>query len=294
MISKRDFLLGLIVIFIWAGHTIVIKLITNQFEPVTALSLRLVFTGLLFAPFFRWPGKEKFSLLCQISFLMAVVHWGTLFWAMEYLDASTAMILMQTQTIFSVIWGIVLFKEKIGWRTTLGIFIGMMGVVVLLGMPEHPPSIKGSIIIIFSMLAVSLCYARMKKLSGVSAINYLAHMNILAILPVIPAMFLFEKPLDIDWGALDYAPLIPAFLYQVILVSISHIIWQRLLTRNDMSILPNMTLLIPFIGILAAMVILDETLTWPMVAGGLITMAGVGIIMIRKSQKGIRTGNLEL
>lgn len=285
MISKRDIFLGILVVAIWAMHTVVIKMIMVELEPVTALAIRLILSGLVFLPFLRWPGRGKFLLLIQISALMAVLHWGTLFWSLERLDASTAVIIMQTQIIFSIFWGIVLFGERIGWRSGAGVLLGIAGVVVLVGMPETPPSLSGVIVLILSMIFVSLCYARMKVLEGVGVLNYLAHLNILSVLPITALAFLMEAPLDYTWQEVDYLYLVMPFIFQIGIVSISHILWQRLLTRNDMSILPNLILLMPFMGILFAMLILDETLTGTMIFGGLLTTAGVGIILIRKTQK---------
>ncbi|MFP4313977.1 MAG: DMT family transporter [Alphaproteobacteria bacterium] len=285
MITPRDIVLGILVVAIWALHTVVIKMILIELEPVTALAIRLILTSIIFIPFYRWPGREKFKILLQISFLMAVLHWGTLFWSLERLDASTAVIIMQTQIIFSIGWGILLFGERIGWRSGMGVLLGIFGVVILVGIPENPPSISGVIVLIFSMIFVSLCYARMKVLEGVSILNYLAHLNLLSLLPIIGLAFLMEEPLIYDWEGVDYSYLILPFIFQIGIVSASHILWQRLLTRNDMSILPNLILLMPFLGIVFAMLILGETITWTMVFGGLLTTAGVGIILVRKSQK---------
>lgn len=294
MITPRDILLGMLVVAIWAMHTVVIKMITIELDPVTALAIRIALCSAMFLPFIRWPGKEKFILLCQISFLMAVCHWGTLFWSLERLDASITVILMQTQIIFSIGWGILLFREKIGWRSGVGVIFGLIGVIVLVGVPANPPPMDGVIGMIISMLFVSLCYARMKALSGVTALNYLAHLHILSFLPVLLLAFTMESPLEYNWEEVNFGYLILPFCFQVIIVSASHILWQQLLTRNDMSVLPNLILLMPFLGVVFAMLILDETLTMTMVAGGLLTTAGVGIILIRRSQKAIYDSNVEV
>ncbi len=289
MISTRDIFLGTLVVAIWAMHTVVIKMITIELDPVTALSIRLIVSSLLFLPFYRWPGRKKFFLLLQISFLMAVCHWGTLFWSLERLDASISVIIMQTQIIFSIGWGIVLFGERIGWRSGVGVGLGVLGVIVLVGMPAQPPSMIGVGVLILSMVFVSLCYARMKVLRDVSTMNYLAHLNMLSLLPILGMTLLMENPGEFAWEQVDYTYLAAPFLFQIVVVSFSHILWQRLLTRNDMSILPNLILLMPFFGVVFAMLILDEALTPTMIFGGLLTSAGVGIILIRKSQKAQHT-----
>ena len=130
-ISQRDIALGILVVALWAMHTVVIKMIMVELEPVTALMIRLTLSSLIFVPFIRWPGKKRFILLCQIAALMAVLHWGTLFWALERLGAGMSVIIMQTQIIFSIGWGILLFGERIGWRSGVGVGMGLLGVIVL-------------------------------------------------------------------------------------------------------------------------------------------------------------------
>lgn len=287
-ISQRDIALGILVVALWAMHTVVIKMIMVELEPVTALMIRLTLSSLIFVPFIRWPGKKRFILLCQIAALMAVLHWGTLFWALERLGAGMSVIIMQTQIIFSIGWGILLFGERIGWRSGVGVGMGLLGVIVLVGVPAEPPSIPGVSVLIFSMIAVSLCYARMKVLEGVSMLNYLAHLNLLAILPVTALAFIMENPTTYNWTDVNYTYLILPFIFQIGVVSYTHILWQQLLSRNAMSVLPNLILLMPFFGVIFAMLILDEQITLSMICGGLLTTGGVGIILIRKMQKGRR------
>ena len=285
MLNRRDFLLGLAVIIVWALNAVIIKFITNEVEPFTGLCLRLALAGIIFAPFLRPLPRDKFFMLMQITALICVLHWASLIWSIDKLDASMAAILLQMQVIFTLLWGWLLFKERFGWRTGIGILIGILGVIILVGLPEHPPSIAGVLGIIFSVLTLSLGYARMKGLEGVSPMNYIAQTHIFALPPMLLLAFATESPLDIDWSAINYTPLIIALAFQVFIVSIAHMQWQRLMNRNAMSVLPNLTLLIPFLGVGFAVLLLGETLTWAMVAGGMVTTIGVAIILIRKQQK---------
>ncbi len=284
-VPTRDIALGLFVISVWAANTIAIKFVTFEVPPFTGLAIRLIIGSIIFAPFLRWPGRKKFWLIFQIIMLLAVIHWGSLIWSIDKLDASMASILMQTQVIFAAILGVIFFKEKIGWRTTSGIFIGIIGVAILVGLPQNPPAINGVLGMIFSMLAIAFAYARMKGLHDIAPTNYIAHMHILSSIPVLCLALIFEKPLDIQVSNINYTTLIPALIFQVLIVSTAHMIWQRLINRNAMSALPNLTLLIPIIGVVLAMLLLNETVTPTMIFGGLLTTAGVGIVMIRRQKK---------
>lgn len=285
MLTRRDLILGFLVVLSWALNTVAIKFITNEIEPFTGLSIRLLMVSVLFLPFIRPVPREKFIMLVQISMLICVLHWASLIWSIERLDASMAAILLQMQVIFSLLWGWLFFGERFGWRTSAGIALGVAGVIVLVGLPAQPPSLFGVIGIVFSVITLTLGYARMKGLSDMGAGNYIVLTHLIALPPVLAVTFMLERPLAVNWQAVNHVNLWAALFFQVSIVSVSHMLWQRLMSRNAMSVLPNLTLLIPFLGVAAAVVLLGESITWAMVAGGLLTTLGVAIILIRKTQK---------
>ena len=87
---------------------------------------------------------------------------------------------------------------------------------------------------------------------------------------------------DVDWHVFA-----PVLAYQSVLVSLTHITWQRMMHKGDVGKITAFTLVIPFLTIVLSVLFLDEHIAWPMIVGGLITMAGVGIITVRRIQKGI-------
>lgn len=270
---------------IWAGNAVVIKFITLELPPFTGLALRVTLASIIFLPFLRWTNKETFIRLIFIMLFLTVLHWGSLIWSIDKLDASMASILMQVQVIFTVLLGRFFFAEKFGWRTGAGIAMGITGVIILVGLPQSPPSMIGVSGMLFSMITVAISYALMKGLKGVSPTNYIAHMHLIPVLPVIGLAFTFETPLSIEWTEVNYQILSITMLYQVFAVSAVHMLWQRLMARNEISILPNLTLLLPLFGVMFAMTFLGETITPSMIAGGIITTLGVGIVMVRKQKK---------
>lgn len=288
MVASKDLSLGLLVMLVWAANAVVIKFITLEVEPFTGLAIRLILGSLVLVPFFRWPGRDKFLRISLIVLFMAVLHWGSLIWSIDRLEASMASILMQIQVIFAVLIGRFFFKETFGWRTGAGIALGILGVVILTGLPENPPDFTGVAGMVFSMFTIAVSYALMKPLKDIHPVNYMAHMHLLAALPVIGLALFFETPLEADWRAVDYTILIPALLFQVFMVGGVHVIWQRLMTRNAMSGLPNLTLLLPVLGVIFAMIFLGERVALEMVFGGILTMIGVGIVMVRRQKRAER------
>jgi O-acetylserine/cysteine efflux transporter len=74
-----------------------------------------------------------------------------------------------------------------------------------------------------------------------------------------------------------------AVAYMAILVTvISYVMWFRVLRRYPVNQAMPFTLLVPVLGVLAAALLLDEPLGWRVILGGLATVAGVGVIVLRR------------
>lgn len=284
----RDIVLALLVIAIWAGNVIAIKLSVEELAPLTALALRFGLTALVFLPFVRGVSGVIWRKLAEIALLMGLAHQGLLFIAMTYLPAGITSILLQTQVIFAALIGIFIFHEQTGWRTWTGILLGIAGVAVMVGAGRQdtgPGFMTGFAVIILSTIALAFAYMRLKQLPPVRPATFLFGMNGLAFPPVLAASFAMAPQ---GWHALpdaDWALLAAVFAFQIIPVGLSHILWQRLLARNPISLVTPFALLLPVLGVALAVTMLGESLTPEMAAGGLVTMTGVAIIVLRRGAR---------
>lgn len=281
----KDIALALLVIVIWAGNIIAIKYAVMELPPLTAITLRFGLTALAFLPFARWPGKDLAKNLLIIAIFMGFLHQGLLFLGMAQLSAGLSAIFLQSQVIFSTILGVIFFKEVIGWRSIAGLIMGILGICFIYGDSTAGFSATGFWMLMASTLALAYAYMMMKKLPPVKPATFLCLMNGLAFPFVLIAAALMERD---QWSAVpnaDWTLLTEVFIYQIFLVGLSHIIWQKLLTRNDMGLVTPFTLLLPICGVSMAVLFLDEVVSMRMIIGGSIAILGVGIIVLRRAQK---------
>jgi O-acetylserine/cysteine efflux transporter len=286
-LTRKQYLAILLVILVWAGNVIAIKIAVTELPPMTAATLRFFFAGLLFLPLMKKVDKTTLKGILQVSLLMNVLHIGTLFIALRMLDAASVSVLLQTQVVFATLLGAFFFKESIRWRTWTGIGLALVGLVVMLGEPDLAGNPAGVALMLFSTFALALSYVKMKHLKQVPPATYISLMSLFAV-PFVFAGSLVLSPES--WAALpdaNWGRLVPVFLFQCVLVSLTHIYWQRLMHMGDVGKITAFTLLIPFFAIMLSVLLLDEHITWLMIAGGLITMLGVGIITLRRIQKKI-------
>ena len=285
--SKKDYISLFIILLLWAGNVIAIKLAVGEVPALTAATLRFIAGGLLFLPFARKTDRETLWTIFQISFLMNVCHIGLLFIGLQMLDAATIAILLQTQVVFATILGWLFFKETIRWRTWTGIGISVAGIGIMLGKPDLAQNPQGIFVMLVSTLTLCFSYVKMKHLKTVHPATYIALMCLFSV-PFLGAASLILYPEswinlpDVDWWVFG-----PVLAFQSVIVSFTHIFWQRLMHKGEVGKLTAYTLLTPFIVVLMSVAFLGEHIGLPMIAGGLVTMAGVGFITLRRIQKGI-------
>jgi O-acetylserine/cysteine efflux transporter len=286
-LPKRDLLLALAVVLIWGAHFIVIKAGVSQIAPMVALTLRFGLTALVFLPFAPRPDKRTFKKIAEIGILMGVCHQGLLFMGLQRLDPSSVAVLIQSQIIFAVLLGYWLLGEKFYWRTTLGLLVSGAGLLVMLGVPDVHSSPAGLVMILASALVLAFSYVRMRQLSRVHPITFIAYLNLvsapLAAIASIPlgGVQAWAHLPDINWAVMG-----GVLAYQVFIVSFSHVWWQQLLSRNEVAKITSFNLLSPPIAIAISVAFLGTKLTLPLVAGAGLIAAGLAVVIIRRAQLG--------
>ncbi len=281
----RDILLALLVIFIWGGNFIAIKMGLDELPPTVLITLRFLCTALVFIPFMKWPGWPQFRKIAEVGLWMGAFHQGLLFIAMEKLDASTIVVLLQSQIMFAAIFGWLILKEAIHWRTGLGLMIGFSGLLLVLDSPNASQNFGSCAIGLLSAIAIAFSYIRMRQLQTVHAPTFLAIIN-MASLPFVLVLSLFMSPEG--WQRLPQADLITlggVMVFQALVVSLSHVLWQTLLARNTVTKVTCFILLLPIVTIALSILLLGESMHASLIWGGLLTVIGVGIITLRKIQK---------
>lgn len=285
IVSVKAALLALFVVIIWGANIVAIRAGVLELEPLTLLALRFSLTALVFLPFARWPGAKQAFIILQVGFLMGVLHQGFLYPGLALLDAGTMSIILQTQVIFVTLLGWLFLGETIRWRTWTGVILGLSGVGVLVGGPSLQIDPVGLTYALLSSVFIALCYVRMKALRNIHPVTFIAGMNLSSALPMLAISYVAAPQSwhglpDHDWTMLGWI-----LVFQVFVISLTHMVWQKLLADNPVSQVVPWTLLSPVFGVGFAAIFLGDPITLPIILGGLLTIAGVGIITVRRIQK---------
>ncbi|MSP95216.1 MAG: hypothetical protein EXR00_08090 [Alphaproteobacteria bacterium] len=273
-------LLALAVCFAWGLNATAAKIGVTYMPPVFFSALRFVF---VFACLFLWlrPTPGKYGALIPAVFFMGALHFGLIFTGARLSDASTISIVNQLYVPISVLLAIVWLGERVHWRRWLGIAIAFGGVVVFssdASVAAHP---FGVFIMVLDAIAMGIGTVLLRRIQGVPVFVMQAWMAAIGAPALLLASFVLESgqvqsalaaPWQ-AWAALAYSVLISSL--------IGHTGYYILLQNYDVSLVGSVLLLGPAIGVLGGVLILGEPFTPLIVVGSLMTLAGVGIVLMR-------------
>ena len=282
---KDTLVASLVPIFLGFGFVIA-KPAFDSFPPILLMGIRFTFAASILIWWFPIP-KGYLKKIFIASFVANTLQYSITYTGLDYIDASAAVLLVQTEVPFGVIFAYFMLKEKPTIRALIGILIAFVGVYILTGSPNLNGKFFGVGLTILGSAIWALGQVIVKPLS--KAINPLALVAWLA---------LFSGPLLICLSAIldgntitylteaSFDHWIIAFYIGFIMQPITYGCFYYVLKNNPLyKVLPIVTMGIPPTGLLAAIFLLGEKPTPELFIGGVIIIIGVIMIVFTKTKK---------
>lgn len=280
--SARDILLGLLVAVLWGGNFVSAKFGVAHFPPLLLTALRFTVVAALLMPF-AWHRRARLPAILQLSFVLGVLHFSLLFAGMwKGLDIATTAIAAQLGVPFSCLFGAILWNDRLGRWRTLGMVISFMGIIVVAGTPHVAGHFTGFLLALTGALCWGAANILMKRMGQVEMVPLLGWMALFAVPQLLLLSLLFERDHMALLAAAPASALL-SVLYTALFSTIAaYGIWYWLLARLPVTQVVPFNLLSPVFGIAFGQVFFAEELTLRTVAGGVITILGVAIIVLRR------------
>ena len=276
---KDTFLATLVPIFLGFGFVIA-KPAMEYFPPILLMGLRFTFAASILIWWFPIP-KGYLKKIFIASLVANTIQYSFTYTGLNMIDASAAVLLVQMEVPFGVLFAYFMLKEKPTIRSLIGISIAFIGVYILTGSPNLDGKFIGATLTIIGSAIWALGQVLVKPLS--KEINPLALVAWLAlfsgpILIILSAIF--------DGNTINYfktASLegwIIAIYLGFIMQPITYGCFYYVLKNNPLyKVLPIVTMGIPLTGLLAAILLLGEEPTAELYIGGVIIALGVVMIV---------------
>jgi len=281
---KDTLIASLVPIFLGFGFVIA-KPAFESFPPILLMGIRFTFAASILIWWFPIP-RGYLKKIFIASIVANTLQYSITYTGLNHIEASSAVLLVQMEVPFGVIFAFFMLKEKPTLRALIGITIAFIGVYVLTGSPNLDGKFFGIALTILGSAIWALGQVMVKPLS--KQINPLALVAWLA---------LFSGPILISLSALIEGNTInhlsdASFDHWLIAIYIGFIMqpitygcFYYVLKNNPLyKVLPIVTMGIPPTGLLAAIFLLGEKPTAELFIGGAIIIIGVILIVFTKSK----------
>ncbi len=256
------------VILIWGLNFVTMKYALRDFTPFQLGAARYVFASLplvFFIPRPRLPAgwivAGGLAQLGQFAFLFLALRDG--------MTTAMASVLLQTQMFFTTLLGVALLGESLAKKGVYALLLAAVGLVCF-----AVSAVQGGGAITLTGLLLNLAAAGMWAVANIvarraqrahpdfDALQYVVWISLVPIVPFVALAWALD-PAEVRWnwlGARDSSWASVVFLGLVATVA-AYAMWTQLLKRHAASRVAPFSLGVPVVGLVAAIVLLGETVT---------------------------------
>jgi O-acetylserine/cysteine efflux transporter len=277
----KDTALALLIVVAWGVNFPVIDIGLRHFPPLLLVALRFVFVAVP-AVFFVPRPAISWRWINAVGILLGLGNFGLLFIGMHLgMPAGLSSLVLQSQAIFTLILAALLLSERLTRTHVAGTCLASLGLAVIAVGTSGSVPIGAFLLVVAAALSwagANLCMRMAKAPAGLGLIVW---SSLLPPIPLALVSVIMEGPKTTAAALANVAPeSIAALLYLVVLATLFGFgAWHSLLRRYPAGVVAPYSLLVPVVGMLAAWILLGETLHAVEIAGSLIALLGLAVVV---------------
>lgn len=277
--QRRDALDLVLLGALWGAAFLFIRIAVPEFGPIALVEVRVAIAAALLLVWVAARGelrtfRGRWRSLFVIGALNTAVPFALFAYATRTVPAGFAAVLNATVPLWGALIGRVVFGEKLGIDRGVGLFVGFVGVVILVA-PKL--SVGGETLAIAAALGGSSLYAlsahlTRRMLPGMGSLSISAG-SLLASVAILALPTLWLRP-----AAMPSAPAWGSVLALAVGgTALGYVLYFRLLANAGPTSAMAVTYLIPMFGMLWGWLFLSEAATPTMLIGCGFILAGVAV-----------------
>ena len=283
----------ILALLIWSSSLIVGKLTYSMMDPVLVVQVRLIIAMIIVMPLFlrRWKKIDKpmRKQLWWLAFFNYTAVFLLQFIGLKYTPASSAVTMIGLEPLLVVFVGHFFFKDKAKWFHWLFGAMAFIGVAILINGGKNNEGIDNiSLFGCLLVLSAGIIFAAVLRwtqrvVAKVSTQAYTSVSIVLGTITTLPFTVLLTENWQISLNSTGIAGL----LYLAIGCSwLAYWLWNKGLNNVDANISGILVALEPLFGILFAVSLLGETLSFSAALGiTIIMLATLGSTLLPKLLK---------
>ena len=272
-LPRLHLLAAVLVMAVWGSNFVIIRIALDSFPPLLLAALRYTFAFFPAALFLPRP-KVAWRNLATYGVLIGGGQFGLLFIAMKgHITPGLASLVVQTQVIFTILFSLILHKERVRLFQIVALALALAGLSVLLTHTDGHTSPLGIALVIGAAISWSSGNMVSRAAGQINMLSYVVWASLFAIPPLFALAFATEGA-DAIVSSLAHAPLSAwaAVGWQSVgNTMFGYAMWGWLLSRHPSAQVAPLALLVPVFGMLSSTLILAEPMqVWKIMAAALV------------------------
>lgn len=284
----RAILMGVSFAVMWASAFTTTRMIVTEAPPLLALSLRFALSGVIgiaigLAMGQTWRKLSRFQwrAVIVLGLCQNALYLGLNWVAMQWIEAGLASIIAATMPLMVAAMGWIFMGERLRPLGYGGLFLGLVGVAIIMGVRLQGGSDPIGIAMGF-VAAVALAIATLSVRGASSGGNVMMIVGLQMLVGA--ATLAVIAPFFENWDVALSGRLAWAFLYTVVVPGLAATwIWFLLVQRIGAVRAATFHFLSPFFGVAIGAMVLGEKLGISDVVGVGIIMAGILAVQLSKA-----------
>ena len=276
------------IVLIWGINNAAAMVATDVLPPLLVAALRFALAAVVLAPFLRPPFPNP-KTMAVLVLLGGPVHFGLIYvgyWLAE--DLSPFVVAQQMWIPFTALVAFLLLGERLKRLAVAGLLVAFVGVAWMTADPRAIRDVLPILIGLVGALAWAVATVLARRSRAVSPFKMQGLMAVGTAPIMIAGTLLFE---DGQWtairraDALVWASVLWAGLVSSIIAT-GLLFW--LVQKREAGRVTPYLLATPLVSCLIGVMFLGDVLTPQIITGGLVAMAGVGLVAL--AERGLRVG----
>lgn len=266
---------------LWGASFLFMRMAVPEFGAFSLVELRTAIAAFFLLPFIIWQKKihiikDNIQTLVVLGLFSTAIPFWLLSYATIYVSAGYASILNATTPIFTAIVTWLWVKEKLDKFALAGLFLGFLGVFVLV---FDSKDLSGCVALIpvIAALGATTCYGiginfTKQKCQHLNPLLIAFGSQFTSALILLPLALYFwpeQLPSNRSWVAVT--------ILGIASTGIAFILFFRLIANIGPNKTVSVTYLIPFFAVIWGALLLDEEPSIYMIVGGFFILLGVAL-----------------
>lgn len=276
--NSKTLLLALVAPICWGTGLAIAKPAVTHFPPMFMMLMVYFAIAVITLITVHDRIKTPWRSLLLISAFSVTIQGAFVFWGLRGVEATTANLVLQTQVPMAVFLGWLIAGEELNLRKIMGTVIALVGVAIVIGLPEQRPALLPVTLVILGGFFWAFGQTLARKLSQDSGIVLLKANALMGVPQLILATAIFETGQwhsitsagTTEWATLAFVGFVGFYL--------AYIAWFSLLRRCRMDDAAPFVLLMTPIGLLTAVIVLGERMSGAQLLGAVVLLLGLAIV----------------